>query len=281
LHPASCLLHPDSDDQRISHSALRIPHPASRIGQALLELAVFGSFIIMLIGAMLRYGLDADYNQRVTMDAFRGALRSAETNAAGTVSVSIVRDHYIPDPTHPYALGNPVTVSASAAGVVKDRFMDATPDAGNLDDLPRTHYEINDYVRDYTSAGFLPGTNEFDYCAGEIVDYEMCKAQCRDSAPANQSPYCDSVEAWFSGLEDKAMGLQLQPVTTRTSTVGVSQLRQETPQEVSTTRSVDQRDTLLPRTFVRRDLGSGQVVTDALNETLKDEQTSKTWITPQ
>ena len=49
-------------------------HLAPRRGQAMLELAVFGSLMVLVLGALVSYAMNSDYNQRQMMDSFRRAL---------------------------------------------------------------------------------------------------------------------------------------------------------------------------------------------------------------
>jgi len=87
-------------------------NPYSSRGQALIELAVFGSILILLLGALINYGLNTEYTQQVWMKSFREALGLA---SGGSASVIVVRDRYLPNPGNPFATGSPLPVSAGAS----------------------------------------------------------------------------------------------------------------------------------------------------------------------
>lgn len=123
--------------------SLRTPHSAREKGQALLELAIFGSLLLLLLGALLNYGLNADYSQQVFMKTFREALRRAN---GGSASVIVVRDRYIPNPANPFAIGSPLPVSASAS-VTKDF------DLRHHQGRPPLTIDANGNVKDYTITG--------------------------------------------------------------------------------------------------------------------------------
>lgn len=125
-------------------------------GQALVELGIFGSLLILLLGVLINYGLEADYRQFAAMEAFRGALREAAqpanpTNPAcadplsidcvtrGGGSMTVVRDRHIPDPSDPFTIGSAIPIVASA-DVLRTPDVDATPDVVYA--LPRTQVVI-------------------------------------------------------------------------------------------------------------------------------------------
>jgi hypothetical protein len=54
---------------------------ARRSGQALIETAIFGSVILMILGIMVGYGLNYDYNQSTLMRSFRAAVGMASAPA--------------------------------------------------------------------------------------------------------------------------------------------------------------------------------------------------------
>jgi len=111
-------------------------------GQALVEVAVFGAIFLMIIGAMITYGLRFDYNQRAQQQAFRRALKIASDRTTGGGSYMLLEDKYIPDPTDPFGIGSSMPVSASAS-IVRDNRLDAR--AGTVsdpNDLPTTVLDV-------------------------------------------------------------------------------------------------------------------------------------------
>lgn len=192
LHPASCIL------SRVS----------SRSGQALLELAIFGSLIILMLGLMVSYGMNADYQQRGQMEVFRSALQmTAESLGSGGLgneptyrpsgSVTIVRDRHVPDPSHPFGVGSVVPVAASAS-VTRSYQLHLHPETAN--DLPRTRLTIQDRAFNCTgsgctTAGFRTETGvsiasqerySEVYGVGQVCWSEKCGASTAGCAPGSE-----------------------------------------------------------------------------------------------
>jgi len=126
----------------------------SRKGQALLELAIFGSLILMVLGALINYGLSEDFNQQITMEAFRDALASAaQSSAPGqptSTSHLLVADRHIPNPSHPFAAGAVMPVS-SGAGVTRNSSLQVTADTPS--ELPTSIVKIGGQEFRFTEAG--------------------------------------------------------------------------------------------------------------------------------
>lgn len=70
-------------------------------GQAMVELAIFGSILIFAFAMLVRYGMGQNYSQRLQMDAFRRAV-AANTNDihsyGNSVSYTLIEDLPTPDP---------------------------------------------------------------------------------------------------------------------------------------------------------------------------------------
>lgn len=95
-------------------------------GQALAEIAVFGALFLLLMGALINYGVRYNLQQKAQMDAFRTALRIAQDPERGSGSISIIRESHIPDPMDPFGMGSSAPISASAR-VTRDFNQDASP----------------------------------------------------------------------------------------------------------------------------------------------------------
>jgi hypothetical protein len=93
-------------------------------GQAMIELAVFGSLFLLLMGALLSYGLRFNYQQKAQMTAFRRALKIASDQERGSGSAMIMEERSIPDPMSLFGVGSTQTIAASAS-VVRDPHMNA------------------------------------------------------------------------------------------------------------------------------------------------------------
>ena len=111
-------------------------------GQAILEVALFGSIILMLLGITLDYGMRYGFKQRADMLAFRRALRaSGDPTQSGHGSYMLVQDRHIPNPGNPTgaAIGSVQPFFASHS-VVRDYRMNETPDT--QEQLPYTTIRI-------------------------------------------------------------------------------------------------------------------------------------------
>ena len=108
-------------------------------GQALLELSIFGALIIMLIGVLVSYGLKYNFQQQVSIEAFRAAQELAQELDGGlprgSSSITLVKDKHIPDPSNPFGVGSVTPIMASAS-ITRDNRLDATPD--DYEGLPKT-----------------------------------------------------------------------------------------------------------------------------------------------
>lgn len=108
-------------------------------GQALVELAVFGTFFLLIIGALVSYGVRYNDQQKTEMTAFRRALKIASDPNRGSGSYSIISDKPIPDPSDLYGVGSPTAITSSAS-VTRDYMGSAQ--AANGASLPATVTDI-------------------------------------------------------------------------------------------------------------------------------------------
>jgi Flp pilus assembly protein TadG len=129
-------------------------------GQAILELAIFGSILIMLLGVLISYGLRYNYQQLAMQRAFREALGTAVTSTKPhkpiSVSHLLIEDRHVPDSTHAFAVGSMMPFS-SAGSVTRSAKMHETPDFE--DELPESSYHINGATINFKTAGFRQETN--------------------------------------------------------------------------------------------------------------------------
>lgn len=120
-------------------------------GQALVELAVFGSLVILTLGALVRYGLNFDYDQQARMRSFRWALEAAdEAGGLGHATAVVVDERHIPEPSDPFAMGSLVPASVEAS-VMRTNTGDETADVEG--ELPRVRMALQDQETDCPSAG--------------------------------------------------------------------------------------------------------------------------------
>jgi hypothetical protein len=131
-----------------------------KTGQALLELAIFGSIFIMLLGVLINYGLKYNYQQQVMQQTYRKALKGAAESAGDGKPMSVMyvlgRDEYIPNPSQLFGLGSVTPISASA-GVIRNYHMQDAP--VTKDELPQVTVDINGQINSYKTAGFRYETN--------------------------------------------------------------------------------------------------------------------------
>jgi len=131
---------------------------AKKNGQALLELALFGAFLIMLLGVLVNYGLNYYFQMKVKADAFRNSMaqaaNSSQNNSSSSVSTIYISDKYIPDPSHPFGIGYTVPISSSAPGITRNPDLRIGPD--NVNELPKTQIFIGgDQPMNFTSGKFV------------------------------------------------------------------------------------------------------------------------------
>lgn len=224
--------------------------PISERGQALLELAIFGSMIILILGAMLNYGLNAEYTQRAMMESFRQA------EAAPNTSYLLVQDRHIPNPSHPYAVGALVPVTASASVTRSNQL--------NTLGAPTLTMKINDDTRHYTLAK--------DPCEGPFLSEEACRAVCR-TTPTHWA--CDKLDRLFA--DTRAFGLQ--PTTDRTNRLTTTLTQQADTKDLTATTQADWNQQI-KRTVVRWDSATQTVVRDDVTTTPKNETKRTIWTTP-
>lgn len=284
----------------------------SEHGQALLELALFGSLVIMLMGLVIQYAMDADATQSTMMESFRKALGIAGTS--GSASVMVIRDKVTPSPANPFTVGDIKPVS-SGASVTRDFRLHETADT--VDELPTLSVYINTPsatltpTRAFKTAGFdggVPGA-ELDPCEGELLDQETCTQRCKDKEAARQSIiqanaalppepsgaggeevfvlqptpvpslpwYCDKLDTMFSGI--RQMGVQ--PGYIKQTMIDGALTKAETDATIATTNTTAWNDQTR-RSVIYRPLGNetGTLTTEPIDSTPKDQEGTKTWTTP-
>ncbi len=131
-------------------------------GQALLELSIFGSILIMLLGVLVNYGMKYNFQQQVMQQAFRKALGIAAKQRSG--NYLLLRDGYIPNPEDPFTTGS-VTPVIAQASVIRDYRMHET--AEKASELPHMYINLPGNFRRYETAAFR---DESDVPASQLYD---------------------------------------------------------------------------------------------------------------
>lgn len=126
-----------------NYSKLKTPN-SKLAGQALLELAIFGSLVIMLLGVLVSYGLRFGFQQEAQQEAFREAYKGARAwgecpedetcDKPSAVSYTVIKDRHIPNPSDIWGFGAVSTVSASEGGITASYNLAAAPETG--EELP-------------------------------------------------------------------------------------------------------------------------------------------------
>lgn len=149
--------------------------------QAILELAIFGSLLLMLLGILINYGLRYNFQQQAMQETFRKALHSAaeadQADKPTSVTHITLKDKHIPNPSHPWAVGS-ITPITSSASVTRGYNMHLSADEEN--ELPVIKMNIQGKeLESFTTAGFR---EEHDVDAEDIEKYKEI--------------YGETIEAW-------------------------------------------------------------------------------------
>ena len=134
---------PKSKIQNAHDPKSKIPNQSRQSGQALLELAIFGSMLLLTLGLLVSYGLSADFTQQGMMQTFREAMvTSAHSQDGGTpISTShlSLTQRQIPDPSDPFAIGGLQPIAAQAESPSR-AWLGPAPES--LNELPRLQITV-------------------------------------------------------------------------------------------------------------------------------------------
>lgn len=125
----------------------------NRKAQALVEVAIFGAILLMVLSALIRYGITYNQRQSLNMRAFRKSLsESINTNRPDAqATVYLVEDKHVPDVGDMFGVGDIDTVEASASVVWGNTLQEEYAD---IDDLPNIKYIVNNEEKEYTTAAY-------------------------------------------------------------------------------------------------------------------------------
>ena len=180
----------------------------------MLELAIFGTLFLTMLGFIINYGLNFDYSQQGLMNSFREGLRLTTPDHVRGNTYFLLRDRHLPNPSHPFAMGTVIPVSASTT-ITRSFKTQELPSA--FWELPATTMRIQNQILRFTTADFrtefgAPETSKeryaeiygssnvcwktkcgavdlgrgrfniriLDNCEGEIISYEACARQARE-----------------------------------------------------------------------------------------------------
>ncbi len=124
-------------------------------GQSLIELAIFASVIFLAMSVLISYGLSFNYNQQVTLTAFRKAIQLAKqvANTSLYASVNLVYDKAIANPASMFGISPRSPIAVSASGAWSNELYSELD--GDDEELPRTVYNINGKVYSLKTAAFV------------------------------------------------------------------------------------------------------------------------------
>jgi len=126
-------------------------------GESLLEVAIFGAIIVMLLGVLISYGLRYNYQQKMMQQAFRKSLTHAVNQPGTSISNVVISDKHIPNPSDTFGVGSVTPMTGSAGGIARDYRLGETADTES--ELPRVAVNINGKEFTYTTAGFRDESN--------------------------------------------------------------------------------------------------------------------------
>ncbi|MFA5401873.1 MAG: hypothetical protein WC359_15580 [Dehalococcoidia bacterium] len=128
-----------------------------RRAQALLEIAIFGAIIVMLLGVLITYGIRYNAQQKLMQQSFRKALSKSVSQPGVAVSNVILRDTHIPNPSDTFGVGSVTPFIGSGGTVTRDYQMGET--ATESSELPSIVVDINGQEYTYKTAGFRDEPN--------------------------------------------------------------------------------------------------------------------------
>jgi len=108
--------------------------------QALMEVAIFGAIIIMLLGVLISYGLRYNYQQKAMQQAFRKSLAKAVVEPGVPIANVLISDEHVPNPSDTFGVGSVNPFTGSAGGILRDYQMSET--ATDESSLPKVAINI-------------------------------------------------------------------------------------------------------------------------------------------
>lgn len=120
------------------------PNIICKRGQAAVELAIFGSIILVAFSALLMYGQQLDLQQQVKMEAFRRALRKAYARN-GSVNYSLKKEARPFNLLGGFGQGQPASMGSTASVLWQKGLVGKQ---GNADPESYAYYAINDKERE-------------------------------------------------------------------------------------------------------------------------------------
>ncbi len=138
----------------------------SQKGQALVELATFGTILLFCLGMLVSFGLQANYQQETEMKAFRQSMQQSYNSTRGPsagAEVNLTEDKVGIDTQSPYGVSERYPFTAGAKVTWNTNLLDDYVDQDNnlhdgngaADYHPKATYTINGKEYAYTTANFV------------------------------------------------------------------------------------------------------------------------------
>ena len=153
---------------------IKVKEPA-KCGQALTELAIFGSIFLFCLAMLIQYGLEANYQQQAQMEAFRKAQKLAyhKTGPNSSASLILVKDKPFVDPRDQWGFAERSPVMASASVTwgtdLSSTYVKKFNDPIDARDLPAVYLEVEGV--DKTAAVNVKDANGNNTMGPHILQY--------------------------------------------------------------------------------------------------------------
>jgi hypothetical protein len=134
----------------------------SRTGQAVLEFAVFASFLLLCLGILIQNGMATLLFENLRMTSFRKSNALAKMVGATTysanpqVSITVIKDQFIPTPGRHFGAADTAALPVNYNPVISTKLsLSPSPTAiANQQLLPQMWLDINGTVRQYNLARY-------------------------------------------------------------------------------------------------------------------------------
>lgn len=129
--------------------------------QALSELAIFGTILLLVFAFMIRMGMIYMHTQDINMRAFRLAMSQAikVNRPDASATVLLVEDKHIPDPGDIVGIGDFIPAQGFGNVVWGNTLPYYTPIGKTYPyetaaDLNKMHFQVNDIIKEYQTEGY-------------------------------------------------------------------------------------------------------------------------------
>ena len=159
--------------------------PVDQSGQALVELAITGSLVLLALAFFIQIGLRMNYQQELEQQTFRRALREAKsegTEESAAIVINHFRDRQVPDPSFGFALMPRTSTNASATVTWGEHLTTLSDDR---DSQPRILVVLNNKEKEFRSEDFQENKDLIKHIHKEFQTI---------NAHAEQTPLVTSLE---------------------------------------------------------------------------------------